>query len=86
MTALRDVSRVWLVAKMVHTLFESILGNKVLEERLQKAAGRRHNKNKVTNGVGAPKVQAAQVSPPVEPVQPTNAGATKRKYDDMEFG
>ncbi|RJE22996.1 Transcription factor [Aspergillus sclerotialis] len=44
MQALKDVSKVWLVAKMVHTLFESILGNKVLEERLQKAAGKRHQK------------------------------------------
>jgi len=46
MDALKEVSKVWLVAKMVHTLFESILGNKVLEERLQKAAGRRHRKAK----------------------------------------
>ncbi|KAK6399523.1 Transcriptional activator of fatty acid utilization, partial [Oleoguttula sp. CCFEE 5521] len=37
MNALKDVSKVWLVAKMVHTLFESILGNKMLEERLQRA-------------------------------------------------
>ncbi|KAJ5580000.1 uncharacterized protein N7459_005985 [Penicillium hispanicum] len=44
MGALKDVSKVWLVAKMVCTLFESILGNKVLEERLQKAAGRRHQR------------------------------------------
>ncbi|KAL2023975.1 hypothetical protein VTK56DRAFT_210 [Thermocarpiscus australiensis] len=44
MNALKDVSRVWLVGKMVHTLFESILGNKALEERLQKAAGKRHRK------------------------------------------
>lgn len=44
MQALKDVSKVWLVAKMVHTLFESILGNKVLEERLQKAPGKRHQK------------------------------------------
>lgn len=44
MSALKEVSRVWLVGKMVYTLFESILGNKVLEERLQKAAGRRHRK------------------------------------------
>src|SRR3954468_23488287 len=41
MNALKEVSKVWLVAKMVHTLFESILGNKLLEERLQKAAGRK---------------------------------------------
>ena len=46
MTALKDVSKVWLVAKMVHTLFESILGNKTLEDKLQKAAGKRHNKSK----------------------------------------
>ncbi|KAI9799387.1 MAG: Transcriptional activator of fatty acid utilization [Piccolia ochrophora] len=46
MNALKDVSRVWLVAKMVHTLFESILGNKSLEDKLQKAAGKRHNKAK----------------------------------------
>lgn len=44
MAALKDVSKVWLVAKMVHTLFDSILGNKVLEERLQKAAGKRHQR------------------------------------------
>ena len=44
MGALKEVSKVWLVAKMVHTLFLSILGNKNLEERLQKAAGRRHKK------------------------------------------
>ena len=44
MDALKEVSKVWLVAKMVHTLFESILGNKVLEERLQKAAGKLHMK------------------------------------------
>jgi hypothetical protein len=44
MNALREVSRVWLVGKMVHTLFESVLGNKSLEERLQKAAGKRHKK------------------------------------------
>ena len=42
MKALKDVSKVWLVAKMVHTLFEYILGNKILEDKLQKAAGERH--------------------------------------------
>lgn len=44
MNALKEVSKTWLVAKMVHTLFEFILGNKVLEDRLQKAAGKRHAK------------------------------------------
>ncbi|KAL2755220.1 hypothetical protein ACRALDRAFT_1064923 [Sodiomyces alcalophilus JCM 7366] len=44
MQALKEVSRVWLVGKMVYTLFEYIIGNKVLEERLQKAGGKRHSK------------------------------------------
>ena len=47
MNALKEVSKVWLVAKMVHTLFESILGNKMLEDRLQKAAGKKHKKPKL---------------------------------------
>lgn len=42
MDAMKEVSRVWLVGKMVYTLFESIIGNKVLEERLQKAGTKRH--------------------------------------------
>ena len=49
MDALKEVSKVWLVAKMVHTLFESILGNKILEERLQKATGKRHKKQRSGN-------------------------------------
>jgi hypothetical protein len=73
MNALKDVSRVWLVAKMVYTLFESILGNKVLEERLQKAAGKRHKKmaQSLTQGIN----QAAQIKR-----EDSNG---KRKYDDM---
>lgn len=70
MHALKEVSKVWLVARMVHTLFESILGNKVLEERLQKAAGKRHQKNKAG---------------PVNATQKTQTTG-KRKYEDMEFG
>ena len=72
MDALKEVSKVWLVAKMVHTLFESILGNKHLEERLQKAAGKRHQKNKHSI---APQ-QAAK----------STAEVPKRKYDDMVLG
>lgn len=69
MNALKDVSRVWLVAKMVYTLFESILGNKVLEERLQKAPGKRHKKmtQSVTQGLNQVKREESG----------------KRKYDDM---
>lgn len=58
---------------MVHTLFESILGNKHLEERLQKAAGRNHKKNKV------PSV------PPPPPPKPAQE-SSKRKFDDMDLG
>ncbi|KAG7287786.1 Cutinase transcription factor 1 alpha [Staphylotrichum longicolle] len=68
MGALKDVSKVWLVGKMVHTLFESILGNKVLEERLQKAAGKRHRK-------------AQQSLSQLE--QHRYAQEQKRKYDEM---
>jgi hypothetical protein len=70
--ALKEVSKVWLVAKMVHTLFESILGNKHLEERLQKAAGRNHKKNK-----------APTVAPPPPPPK---TEASKRKFEEMDFG
>lgn len=78
MQALKDVSRVWLVAKMVHTLFESILGNKVLEERLQRAAGRKHNRSKHASSRGS---KETPLQPAAEP-----ADAPKRKFDDMEFG
>ena len=69
MDALKEVSKVWLVAKMVHTLFLSILGNKVLEERLQKAAGKRHKKPRLNNQGPAP----VPDSPP------------KAKFDDMSL-
>ena len=84
MNALREVSKTWLVAKMVHTLFESILGNKVLEERLQKATGKKAQKSKINpkdqnaNGVAshAPLVQSI-------PAPPTNPA--KRKYDEIDL-
>ena len=55
MDALKEVSKVWLVAKMVHTLFLSILGNKNLEEKLQKAAGKRHKKPRLDHPQGPTK-------------------------------
>lgn len=70
MNALKEVSKVWLVAKMVHTLFESILGNKSLEDRLQKAAGKRHKKSRIEGPQYAEKEEQS----------------TKRKYDGMEIG
>ena len=57
MDALKEVSKVWLVGKMVHTLFLSILGNKVLEEKLQKAPGKRHKKPKIEGLPGVPEQQ-----------------------------
>ncbi|KAI1192657.1 fungal-specific transcription factor domain-containing protein [Nemania serpens] len=69
MDALKEVSKVWLVGKMVYTLFESILGNKVLEERLQKAAGKRHKK-------------AQQTFSQLDQHQ-RQQEAAKRKYDEM---
>ncbi len=68
MGALKDVSKVWLVGKMVHTLFESILGNKVLEERLQKGTGKRHRKMQQS---------LSQLE------QYRYAQEQKRKYDEM---
>jgi hypothetical protein len=73
MQALKGVSKVWLVAKMVHALFESILGNKVLEERLQKAAGKRHQRVKHDSGQSS---QHASRRP--NPL-------SKRKFDDMDI-
>lgn len=67
MQAMKEVSRVWLVGKMVYTLFESIIGNKGLEERLQKAAGKRHHRM----------AQAWSQQ------QDRSQEAGKRKYDDM---
>lgn len=60
MNALKEVSKVWIVAKMVHTLFKSILGNKSLEERLQTAAGRRHKKPRVDSRVNEGKEEQQQ--------------------------
>jgi hypothetical protein len=76
MNSLKDVSKVWLVAKMVHTLFESILGNKVLEERLQKAAGRRHQKQKHVSNSKSKDI----------PGNADSSDQQKRKFDDMEMG
>ena len=74
MKALKEVSRVWLVAKMVHTLFESILGNKSLEERLQKAAGRKHVRAK--NSQHRPSLQHSRSS---------QQEAPKRKFEEVDM-
>ena len=73
MNALKEVSKVWLVAKMVHTLFESILGNKSLEDKLQKAAGRRHKKARVEHRLANEKDDTPTIH-------------QKRKYSEIEIG
>ena len=66
--AMKEVSKVWLVGKMVYTLFEAIIGNKGLEERLQKAAGKRHRKMQSLSQHDSGN---------------RSQDASKRKYDDM---
>ncbi|KAK8868648.1 fungal-specific transcription factor domain-containing protein [Apiospora arundinis] len=73
MAALKEVSKVWLVGKMIYTLFESILGNRSLEERLQKAAGKRHRKAQ----------QSFNQLEQQQQQQMRTAEAAKRKYDEM---
>ena len=76
MHALKTISKVWLAAKMITTLFESILGNKVLEERLQKAAGKKHAKYRQEH---QPSSQTS--APSSRPPEPT----PKRKFDEMDI-
>lgn len=81
MEALRDVSRVWIVAKMVYTLFESILGNKALEERLQRSAAKRHPRTKSNTKSNGAAVPSTPHNAPI----PTPTESVKRKFDDMEI-
>lgn len=76
---------------MVHTLFESILGNKMLEERLQKATGRKAPRSQKNRDKDNNRIQAANNSndmnivaaapPPPPPAPPSN----KRKFDDIDL-
>jgi len=70
MEGLKEVSKVWLVAKMVYTLFESILGNKALEERLQKATNYKRSSQKNRDQDAKRSIDSA----------------IKRKFDDMDLG
>lgn len=85
MNALKEVSKVWLVAKMVHTLFESILGNKVLEERLQKATGRKAQRNR-GNPKAAAQANNGATAPPMLPTPGPPPPTKKTKYDDIDLG
>lgn len=87
MQAMKEVSRVWLVGKMVYTLFESIIGNKVLEERLQKAGGKRHRKthqslSQLDQQAKAQQQQGQQQQQPGQQQQ-QQQDPSKRKFDDM---
>ncbi|RPB26000.1 hypothetical protein L211DRAFT_69543 [Terfezia boudieri ATCC MYA-4762] len=73
--ALKEISKVWVVARMVYTLFESIIGNKVLEERLQKTTQRRHHRK---GGNLATAIAAQHAEKLTDPV--------KRKFDEMDIG
>lgn len=77
MFALKEISKVWIVAKMVYTLFESIIGNRTLEERLQKASERRHHHKgaQQTTGITQQSQQSDKLTEPV-----------KRKFDEMDIG
>jgi len=91
MNALKEVSKVWLVAKMVHTLFESILGNKVLEERLQKATGRKAPHRSAANAGAHGHTHAngnanGSGQHPAPPPAPPAAHHNKRKFDDIDLG
>lgn len=75
MFALKEISKVWVVARMVYTLFESIIGNKALEERLQKTTQRRHHRKGGNSAAAAAAQQAEKLTDPV-----------KRKFDEMAIG
>ncbi len=92
MNALKEVSKVWLVAKMVHTLFESILGNKVLEERLQKATGKKAQRARANQNPGMqshPNGNGNGMGHPANAQAPISAAQSmpgKRKFDDIDLG
>jgi len=75
MSALKEISKVWVVARMVYTLFESIIGNKALEERLQKTTQRRHHRKGGNSAAATTAQHAEKLTDPV-----------KRKFDEMDIG
>lgn len=70
MDALRDTSKVWIVAKMVSTLFESIIGNKEREERLKTSIRRQQR----AQTKAAMQAQSDRLTEPI-----------KRKFDEMDI-
>jgi hypothetical protein len=73
MNALKEVSNVWLVGRMVYTLFEAVLGNKGMEEKLQKASGKRHKRAQDSLAL-------------LEQQQNHAVEMTKRKFTEMTMG
>ncbi|KAF8445430.1 fungal-specific transcription factor domain-containing protein [Kalaharituber pfeilii] len=95
MHALKEVSKVWAVARMVYTLFESIIGNKALEERLQKTTQRRHHRKENSQSRTTPTTSATVAVPTAvgttaTTVQPAVdnrlTDPVKRKFDEMDIG
>ena len=74
MNALKDISSVWLVAKIVYTLCESILGKNLSEKRLQKAADNRQ------------KMMVQSLAQGINQAHIKREDPRKRKYDDMALG
>ncbi|KKA26400.1 hypothetical protein TD95_001409 [Thielaviopsis punctulata] len=74
MTALENVSSVWMVAKLIHKLFSSIIGNKVLEERLQRVGIKRHRKSHGQQDSHAARPSTTQMMQNAPPM-PTHAPA-----------
>ncbi|KAJ4330978.1 Transcriptional activator of fatty acid utilization [Didymella glomerata] len=70
--ALKEVSKVWLIAKMVHILFESILDNKNSKKCLQEAGDRDYKSNELSS------------LPPLLPKLAQEA--PKRKFEETDFG
>ena len=86
MKAMKEVSKVWVVARMIYALFESVLGNKALEERLQKSTGRRHHSKKQHhNHQHHHHHHHHQRDASVAAADARNAEPIKRKFDEMEI-
>jgi hypothetical protein len=74
MDALKAASKVWLVAKMLHTMFECLLRDNVLEEGLQKAGNRQDQTTR--NAIPADETEIQLV---------LHQAIGKRKYDQLKI-
>ncbi|CAK7208491.1 Transcriptional activator of fatty acid utilization [Sporothrix bragantina] len=95
MNGLKEVSKVWLVGKMVYALFESILGNRMYEDRLRRAGQRHHRMQQSFTGLEqhaaaqqhaqqhAQRQAQQQAQQAQQQAQQQQFDFSKRKYDDM---